>query len=159
MFCDRSDPDTIERGGDKIHTARKAVRKYTERCFGVLKARFKVLRVDNNFWYREDVAGMTEICIIIQNLLVRMAQKGLFEGEIEDEDGNVNKISQFYQEEQSASEKLRCTQTEDAIESNEMNTEYTEKQLDEVKNEFHVTEDMMKCEADHWEMNDELLHS
>lgn len=79
--------------------AQEAIRKDIERFFGVIQARFHVLRKDNESWDVEKVVLTTNVCCILHNLLIRMMQSGAFDEEIACENTQFNLISQFLDEE------------------------------------------------------------
>jgi Plant transposon protein len=62
---------------ERHYTSRQeSVRKDIERCFGVLQARFNVLRVERKMWYKEDVIKEGMACVILHNMLVEHAKRG-----------------------------------------------------------------------------------
>lgn len=76
----------------------EARREDIERCFGVLEARFQVLRRENNFWHIERIIDLTHCCVILHNLLVSLHQKGVFDDEVREEEG-LEVVSELYDEE------------------------------------------------------------
>lgn len=61
----------------------ESVRKDVERCFGVLQSRFEILRRENRRWDVNEVARISETCVILHNMLVKMVE----DGDIQMEDG------------------------------------------------------------------------
>lgn len=58
---------------------RKAdTRKDLERLFGVIQARCRILLRESEMWSVENVVCVTEVCVIISIVLVRMSQSGAF---------------------------------------------------------------------------------
>lgn len=65
---------TISEGVTKKETtyaaAQEAMHKDIERAFGVLTARFHILKRPSRLWYQEDIARVMKACIIIHNMIV-----------------------------------------------------------------------------------------
>jgi hypothetical protein len=55
------------------HFAKKqeSFRKDVERAFGVLQARFAIVRGPARYWYREDLSNIMKTCIILHNMIVK----------------------------------------------------------------------------------------
>lgn len=64
---------------------------YWEFC--VRKSRCRVIRLEMFYWRKEDVMKMSECFVILNNLIVRMSQNGVFE--IEDGMENVDVVTEF----------------------------------------------------------------
>ena len=62
------------RGNKKIHFARaqESARKDVERAFGVLQARFAIVRGPACFWKLEVLKNIMKACIILHNMIVEM---------------------------------------------------------------------------------------
>lgn len=78
-------------------TRQEAVRKDIEICLGVLHGRWRMLRMENQYWFKEDIAGMSECCIILLNMIIKMNEENLFYGEFY-KGGNVVLLEEFYTE-------------------------------------------------------------
>jgi hypothetical protein len=48
----------------------EAARKDVERCFGVLQARFAVVKGPARFWREDDLAAIMKACIILHNMII-----------------------------------------------------------------------------------------
>ncbi|XP_055961572.1 uncharacterized protein LOC126678954 [Mercurialis annua] len=51
-------------------TAQESARKDVERAFGVLQARFSIVRGPARFWHRETLKSIMKACIILHNMIV-----------------------------------------------------------------------------------------
>lgn len=77
----------------------EALRKDIERCFGVLQARFQILRKENHYWEDSFIVRISGVCVTLHNMMVRMNQYGMFDEEVQSDATRVDIISQFYDEE------------------------------------------------------------
>lgn len=77
----------------------EALRKDIERAFGVLQARFNVLRKESYLWRKKEVLAVSRTCVILHNMLVRMNQEVCFEDDFIEEGQTVNIVTEVYQEE------------------------------------------------------------
>lgn len=68
-------------GTRRFQKAHKAVRKYIERAFGVLVARFYILEYTCLIWNGADMAVIMKACIILHNM-VEEACRDTFESEM-----------------------------------------------------------------------------
>lgn len=75
-------------------------RKDIERAFGVLQARFKVLRHEDYRWNKEEIVNTSNVCVILHNMLVRMNQNGVFIDDIAEEEAGFNLVEEMWIEEQ-----------------------------------------------------------
>lgn len=73
----------------------EATRKDVERLFGVLQARFGILRLELEEWYFDDIIAISNTCVILHNLIVRMQQNGEFYEEV----GDTNVVKELCTEE------------------------------------------------------------
>lgn len=48
----------------------ESARKDVERCFGVLQARFAIVKGASRFWDEKDMADIMKTCIILHNMIV-----------------------------------------------------------------------------------------
>ena len=85
------------KGGETVQERKysgnqEAVRKDVERFFGVLQSRFEILRREMRGWDVEEVVKISQACVIMHNLIVRMQQNGDFRNEA----GGQNLIREFY---------------------------------------------------------------
>ena len=85
------------KGGETVEERRysgnqEAVRKDVERLFGVLQSRFEILRREMRGWDVEDVVKISQVCVIMHNMIVRMQQNGDFR----EEAGGQDLIREFY---------------------------------------------------------------
>ncbi len=48
----------------------EGARKDVERCFGVLQARFTIVKGLARFWKREDLHFIITVCVILHNMIV-----------------------------------------------------------------------------------------
>ena len=67
-------------GNKKIHftMAQEAARKDVERAFGVLQARFAIVRGPARMWHKEDLWYIMQACVVLHNMII--------EGERDEED-------------------------------------------------------------------------
>ena len=56
----------------KFTTLQESVRKDIERAFGVLKARFDILRRPFRYWKLEKVRNVVYCCVVLHNMIIRM---------------------------------------------------------------------------------------
>lgn len=92
--------DAPTEGQRWFSTAQEGTRKYIERFFGVMQARFRILRRESELWSGANLVCVTEVSVIIHSLLVRMSQSGAFDEEVMDERHQVNLVKQFLDEEE-----------------------------------------------------------
>lgn len=71
----------------------EAVRKDVERFFGCIQSRFEVLRRENRKWDLDDIITITQCCVILHNIIVRMHQNVEFRTEM----GEVDAVSEFFE--------------------------------------------------------------
>ena len=105
--------------GEKTYTKRQeGRRKDIERAFGVLQARFRILRLENHRWDREEIIGISNTCVILHNLLIRMSQRGCFAEDIAEELEDIDIIGEMHAAEGARSatreEELQALQQERA---------------------------------------------
>ena len=104
----------------------EAVRKDVERLFGVLQTRFEILRREMRKWDFNELVRITNVCIILHNMIVRMQQNGDFEEEAqgvdvvtelleEEEQMRGNSFMEFV-ENRAESESQRCADPTDEAE-------------------------------------------
>ena len=86
----------INRDEKKFSKLQEGIRKDIERLFGVLQTRFEILRREFKTWDKELIISVTNVCVILNNMIVRMHQKG----ELLDEVGNINVVSEMLEEEE-----------------------------------------------------------
>ena len=55
-------------------TTQEAIRKDVERAVGVLMARFQILKSAINYWKHEDVVALTEVCVILHNMIIACSE-------------------------------------------------------------------------------------
>lgn len=65
----------------RYNKAQEITRKDTERLFGVMQSRFRMLRHESELWSFDNLVCMTEVCVIVHNFLVRMSHSGAFQEE------------------------------------------------------------------------------
>ena len=88
-----------ESAGEKRYSQRQeTVRKDVERLFGVLQSRFEILRREFRYWDRDFIVQVTNVCVILHNLIVRMQQKGDFT----DEAAGTDIVTELYDMERMA---------------------------------------------------------
>lgn len=66
------------RGGDSLRNGQEVKGKDIDRCFGVLQARFRVLRHERAYEDVCDVGHVSETCVSVHSMLVRMSQNNMF---------------------------------------------------------------------------------
>ena len=87
---------TPTNSAERLYTSvQEATRKDIERCFGVLQARFNVLRQENKMWYLDQIVTQSQACVIIHNLIVTMQKNGDFTDEKEADGSAVNVLTEF----------------------------------------------------------------
>ena len=55
----------------KFAKRQEAVRKDTERCFGVLSGKYKILEKPMQGWFLDDIKNVVLTCIILHNMTVK----------------------------------------------------------------------------------------
>ena len=53
----------------------EAVRKDVERCFGVLQARFDIIKKPSRLWYKDSLELIMKTCVILHNLILTYENK------------------------------------------------------------------------------------
>jgi hypothetical protein len=48
-----------------------------ERCFGVLQARFAIIKGPVHFWKKDDLHAIMATCILLHNMIIENEQEGL----------------------------------------------------------------------------------
>ena len=56
-------------------TSQEAIRKDVERCFGVLQARFEIIRKPSKLWHKESLELIIKTCVILHNLILTYENK------------------------------------------------------------------------------------
>ncbi len=80
----------------KFMSARQeATRKDIERLFGVLQSRFRILRLEFEHWSLDNIIMISNTCVILHNIIVRMQQHGDFYNEC----GDVDVVTELLDEE------------------------------------------------------------
>lgn len=70
----------------ELNAARRqeSVRKDVERLFGCLQGRFRILRHEREEWSDEIVQLISQVCVILHNMIVTMVKRGELDGEAEE---------------------------------------------------------------------------
>ena len=79
----------------KFSKFQEGVRKDIERLFGVLQTRFEILRREFKTWDKDIIISVTNVCVILNNIVVRMQQRGDFLDEI----GPIDAVTELLEEE------------------------------------------------------------
>ncbi len=80
----------------KFFSARQeATRKDVERLFGVLQSRFGVLRLEFETWDLTTIIAISNTCVILHNMIIRMQQDGEFYEEV----GDINVVTELLEKE------------------------------------------------------------
>ena len=74
---------------------RKGVRKDIERFFGVLKDGFRILRHELHEWRNELISFISQICIILHNMIVDMWERGELRSETNETRESFDTIGEF----------------------------------------------------------------
>ncbi|XP_024164286.1 uncharacterized protein LOC112171316 [Rosa chinensis] len=69
----------------------EAYRKDVERAFGILQARFAIIRQLARGWERESLSIIMLACIILHNMIVEDERDDYYNGESDDDDPNPNR--------------------------------------------------------------------
>ena len=85
------------KGGETVEERKysrnqEALWKDLERFFGVIRSKFEILRPEMRGWDVEDVVKISQICVIMHNMIVRLQQNGDFRNEA----GGQDLIREFY---------------------------------------------------------------
>lgn len=97
--------------GEQIYTKKQeARRKDIERCFGVLQSRFQILRRENMRWDKREIVRISETCVILHNILIRMMQKGAFDEEVGAGETASDIICELCEEEATFADQTRVEQ-------------------------------------------------
>lgn len=120
-----------------------------------MKARFRILRTESEQWSVKNFVAATEVCAILHNLLIRMAQSGGFDGVASEGDGTVDILTQFFNEENG---RLRDRGDEVARQEAIDGTSNTFKDLD-VDERERINAFLDELEAMHYVIADEDEHS
>lgn len=110
---------------EQVYTKRQeAIRKDIERCFGVIQARFEVLRRENRRWVKGDIVRTSEVCAILHNMLINMEKSG----EVFDEE-NDNLVMEMYNDEQEVLQELDTENNNHQVPLENMFNSYAESLL------------------------------
>lgn len=56
---------------EKIYAKRQeSIRNYVERTFGVLRGKFRILKLPSRIWYGKDMLYVMKACVIIHNMII-----------------------------------------------------------------------------------------
>ncbi|XP_061999153.1 uncharacterized protein LOC133716457 [Rosa rugosa] len=72
-------------------TKQEVYRKDVERAFGILQARFAIIRQPARGWERESLSTIMLACIILHNMIVKDERDDYYNGESDDDDPNPNR--------------------------------------------------------------------
>lgn len=139
----------------KLTKHQEAVRKDVERCFGVLQARFKVLRLESHWWDLQDIVATSETCVIIHNLLICMRKNGTLE--VDSGEEGIDLLTEFDEGDEEevpvqSTNTAGGTVTEEGAQSSEV-----EPDLEAAMAELDVVHSMMTSEEEYWTLREELV--
>ena len=72
-------------------TKQEAYRKDVERAFGILQARFAIIRQPTRGWDRDSLSTTMLACIILHNMIVEDERDDYYNGESDDDEPNPNR--------------------------------------------------------------------
>lgn len=98
-ICARLVHSLANRKEKQYKKIQEALRKNIESAFGVIQARFEVMRKESFIWYKKNVAKVSKVCVIIHYMLVPMNQERLFAEDLQTEAQGANIITELYEEE------------------------------------------------------------
>ena len=77
---------------EKLFTLhQEAYRKYVERAFGILQARWKIISEPARGWSRENLDSIMMSCIILHNMIVEDERDEYIDGESDDDQEDPNR--------------------------------------------------------------------
>lgn len=98
------------------------------------------------YWRLEDVVSISECCMILHNLIVRLAQNDMLDGE--EFTGELDIVREF------GGEVKNIHPDGDTSTAAGNNGDYLHLHMETL----HVTEEAMKSEYEHWRLRDDLIH-
>lgn len=118
--------------------------KDVERCFGAFQERFRTLINHIFYWKLKDVVRRSELCVIIQNIIVWLQQNWLVEDEYGE--GDVDLVGEFFYE----------ADNDDG--GDEVSTLGT-LEVDDIHasmDDLEIVEENMNNAGEHWKLRDDL---
>ena len=111
----------------------------------MLQSRFKVLRVENHCWYREDIMVISDCCVILHTVQVALSRMGVFGDETEaDEDI----VTELLEEEEHNVRLVQIAEEEQVAGPNDgWNGAQVDNAYIEETNE--IIRDLLRCEVEH----------
>ena len=71
-----------------------------------------MLRKESFLWFKKDVLAVSETCVILHNMLVRLNQEGIFQDEASEDGEVINLVTELYDEERSRGQEREVERTE-----------------------------------------------
>lgn len=112
--------------------AQEGRRKDVERLFGVLQSRFEILRREIRKWDLIDIIDISNTCVILHNLIVRMQQEGLFDAELEWGENVVIELIQMVDNERNQSKLSQQEYQQNIVLADARMSTNPEQQIDEL---------------------------
>lgn len=140
-------PITEEEG--KYSAFQEAVRKDVERLFGVLQTRFEILRREIRKWELDSIIQITNVCVLLHNMIIRMHQNG----EFEEEAGGINVVTELLEEE----EQMRGESYMEFEENRRIIEQQIVPNVDEEIERLLVREMMLTSQDGHMELMEEMI--
>ena len=146
--------ETEEEGKKRYSKRQEGRRKDIERAFGVIKARFRILRNEDFRWYKGDILICSRTCVILHNILVRMNQEGHFVEDLAAEADDFNIITEMFEYEQRSAATRYLERENRAV---HVQNEIAEIAPGSLLEEMFLREVELTCEAAHHAMQEELI--
>jgi hypothetical protein len=98
-YVNATDPDKVA-----FAKVQEAARKDIERAFGVLVAKFHILKHEINMWYTHNIQDLVHVCIILHNMVVkeRIQVESMFDNDGESDNDEENADTWHNEEEVNA---------------------------------------------------------
>jgi hypothetical protein len=86
-------------GNKRVHftKAQEAVRKYVERAFGVLQARFSMVRGTARFWDKDTLWYIMTVAVIMHNMIIENERDEEVDYDYDQDDGEVLRPEEYQQ--------------------------------------------------------------
>lgn len=148
-------------GQRRYNKAQEGTWKDIQHLFGIMQARLWNLRRESELWSVENLVCVTEVCVIFQDLLVRMTQSGAFREEVMEDDTKVDLVTQFLDEEEArhaeCGEEVAKRHAEDSMEEENQGGFTEMEQVEAMIDELDVMHDIITSEDEHYALRNDLI--
>lgn len=133
----------------KYSSFQEGVRKDIERLFGILQIRFAIMRREFLGWDINEILKITNVCVILHNMMVRMNQNG----DLTEEMGEDDAVTEIMDMEQEMSEQSWIEYNENVV----LVQESREEQLEAEGERLIMKEYFLTNVYEHESLKEELI--